>query len=125
MTETRQDKRASSSSPPATTAQVRLAASHEIKPNHKRQRTSGIGSAWWLIGFSVFIGASIIASVVWLKFYRADALTSDARASCFDSDFVERHETLNRQPPVTVNNVLEPTYLTLIYRDASSVHADL
>jgi hypothetical protein len=117
MTETRQDKRASSSSPPAgtkldpetpietteqlriaidqggggkvdatdpaaaplgtddeaggspnTTAQVRLAASHEIKPNHKRQRTSGIGSAWWLIGFSVFIGASIIASVVWLKF---------------------------------------------------------
>jgi hypothetical protein len=24
------------------------------------------------------------------------------------SDFVERHETLNRQPPITVNNVLAP-----------------
>jgi hypothetical protein len=52
---------------PNTVAQVRLAAAHEIRPNNKRQRTSGIGPAWWLIGFSAFIGASIVASVFWLR----------------------------------------------------------
>jgi hypothetical protein len=52
---------------PNTVAQVRQAAAHEIRPNKKRQRTSGFGPAWWLIGFSVFIGASIVASVFWLR----------------------------------------------------------
>jgi hypothetical protein len=114
MTDTTQDKRASSSSPPAghklgpftpietteqlriaidqghgkvdatdpaaaplgtddeaggtpnSAAQVRLAAAHEIRPNQKRQRTSGIGHAWWLIGFSAFMGVSIVASVLWV-----------------------------------------------------------
>ena len=51
---------------PNTVAQVRLAAAHEIRPNKKRQRTTGLGAAWWLIGFSVFIGASIAASAFWL-----------------------------------------------------------
>lgn len=54
---------------PNTTAQVRLAAAHEIRatPTSPRQRTSGIGAAWWLIGFSVLMGALIIAAVFWLK----------------------------------------------------------
>src|SRR3954470_23716521 len=109
MTETRQDKRASSSSPPAGTkldpdtpietteqlriaidqgwggkvdatdpaaaplgtddeaggssnsaSQVRQAAAHEIKVRPgKRQRAAGIGPAWWLIGYSAFVGGSI------------------------------------------------------------------
>jgi hypothetical protein len=114
MTDTTQDKRASSSSPPAghkidtnkpietteqlriaidqghgkvdatdpaaaplgtddeaggtpnTAAQVRLAAAHEIRPNKKRQRTGGLGHAWWIIGYTVFIGASIVVSATWL-----------------------------------------------------------
>jgi hypothetical protein len=54
---------------PNSAAQVRLAAAHEVRarPNSARPRTSGIGAAWWLIGFSVFIGASIAASVFWLR----------------------------------------------------------
>jgi hypothetical protein len=54
---------------PNTTAQVRLAAAHEVRarPSSARQRTSGLGAAWWLIGISVFMGASIVASVFWLK----------------------------------------------------------
>jgi hypothetical protein len=54
---------------PNTIAQVRLAAAHEIRatPSSQRQRTSGIGAAWWLIGFSVLTAALIIASVFWLK----------------------------------------------------------
>jgi hypothetical protein len=48
-------------------AQVRLAAAHEIKVRPgKRQRASGIGPAWWLIGFAVFMAASIVASVFWM-----------------------------------------------------------
>jgi hypothetical protein len=49
-----------------TAAQVRLAAAHEIRPNNKRQRTTGIGDAWWLIGIFVFIGTLIIASAFWI-----------------------------------------------------------
>jgi hypothetical protein len=54
---------------PNTAAQVRLAAAHEVRtrPNPARQRTLGIGAAWWLIGFSAFIGASIAASLFWLR----------------------------------------------------------
>lgn len=51
---------------PNTAAQVRLAASHEIRSNNKRQRITGIGHAWWLIGLSVFIGASIVVSALWI-----------------------------------------------------------
>jgi hypothetical protein len=49
---------------PNTTAQVRLAAAHEVHapPSSARQRTSGLGHAWWLIGFTVFTGVSIVAS---------------------------------------------------------------
>jgi hypothetical protein len=37
---------------PNSAAQVRLAAAHEVRarPNSGRQRTSGLGHAWWLIG---------------------------------------------------------------------------
>jgi hypothetical protein len=54
---------------PNSAAQVRLAAAHEVRarPSSAGQRTSGIGAAWWLIGFSVLIGASIAASVFWLR----------------------------------------------------------
>ena len=51
---------------PNTAAQVRLAAAHEIRPNKNRQRITGIGDAWWLIGIFVFIGTSIIASAFWI-----------------------------------------------------------
>jgi hypothetical protein len=119
MTDTKQEKRASSSSPPAgyklksgtpvetteqlriaidqgrgghkvdasdpaaaplgtddeaggtsnSAAQVRLAAAHEIqgRPSSPRQRTSGLGHAWWLIGFTLLIGVSILATVYWLR----------------------------------------------------------
>lgn len=49
-----------------TAAQVRLAASHEIRPNHKRQRITGIGDAWWIIGIFVVIGSSIVVSAFWI-----------------------------------------------------------
>ena len=53
---------------PNSAAQVRLAAAHEVRarPNSGRQRTSGLGHAWWLIGFTVFTGVSIVASVLWM-----------------------------------------------------------
>jgi hypothetical protein len=44
---------------PNSVAQVRLAAAHEIRPNKKRQRTGGLGHGWWIVGTTVFIGASI------------------------------------------------------------------
>jgi hypothetical protein len=50
---------------PNSYAQVRLAAAHEIRPK-KRQRTSGLGAAWWVIGGSVLMGVSIVASAVWI-----------------------------------------------------------
>jgi len=48
-----------------TTSQVREAAAHEVRPrpNSARQRTAGLGPAWWLIGFTLFAGISIVASV--------------------------------------------------------------
>jgi hypothetical protein len=53
---------------PNTAAQVRSAAAQEIhaRPSSARQRTSGIGHAWWLIGFTAIMSVSIIASVFWL-----------------------------------------------------------
>jgi hypothetical protein len=53
---------------PNTAAQVRLAAAHEIRarPNKERQRTTGWGQAWWVIGSTVFMGASIIAAAYWV-----------------------------------------------------------
>ena len=52
---------------PNTAAQVRLAADHEIRaPSKNRQRTTGLGDAWWLIGFSVFLGVTIIVSALWV-----------------------------------------------------------
>jgi hypothetical protein len=55
---------------PNTAAQVRLAAAHEIRarPNKERQRTTGLGHAWWVIGSTVFIGGSIVATAVWVRF---------------------------------------------------------
>jgi hypothetical protein len=55
---------------PNTAAQVRLAAAHELRghPNQDRQRTTGLGHAWWVIGSTVFIGASIIAALFWVRF---------------------------------------------------------
>jgi hypothetical protein len=51
---------------PNTVAQVRLAAAQEIRPNKKRQRTTGLGAAWWVIGATVFIGLSIVISLLWM-----------------------------------------------------------
>jgi hypothetical protein len=53
---------------PNSAAQVRLAAANEVRmrPTKERQRTSGIGHAWWLIGFSVVMAVSIVASALWL-----------------------------------------------------------
>jgi hypothetical protein len=55
---------------PNTAAQVRLAAAHEVRarPNQERQRTTGLGQAWWVIGSTVFIGASIITAAFWVGF---------------------------------------------------------
>lgn len=41
-------------------AQVGQAAAHgiQVRPG-KRQRATGIGPAWWLFGYSAFVGASI------------------------------------------------------------------
>jgi hypothetical protein len=54
---------------PNTAAQVRAAAAHEVRtrPNSKRQRSSGLGAAWWLIAFTVLTGVSIMASVYFLR----------------------------------------------------------
>jgi hypothetical protein len=51
---------------PNTAAQVRLAAAHEVRSTKKRQRATGIGHAWWVIGGSLFIAASIVISAVWV-----------------------------------------------------------
>jgi hypothetical protein len=51
---------------PNSYAQVRLAAAQEVRPNKNRQRTTGLGAAWWVIGGSVFMGVSIVASAVWI-----------------------------------------------------------
>jgi hypothetical protein len=51
---------------PNSYAQVRLAASHEVRPQKKRQRTTGLGAAWWVIGSTIFIGVSIVASIGWI-----------------------------------------------------------
>jgi hypothetical protein len=49
--------------------QVSLAASQEVRGRASagRQRNAGIGSAWWLIGFSVFMGLSIVACGLWVR----------------------------------------------------------
>src|SRR5215203_5869126 len=54
---------------PNTAAQVRAAAAHEVRtrPNSKRQRSSGLGAAWWLIAFTMLTGVSIVASVYFLR----------------------------------------------------------
>jgi hypothetical protein len=51
---------------PNTVAQVRLAAAHEIRPNVKRQRATGLGAAGWVIGSTVLIGLSIVISAFWM-----------------------------------------------------------
>jgi hypothetical protein len=54
---------------PNSAAQVRAAAAHEIRatPSSPRQRSSGLGAAWWLIGFAIFVGAAIAASYFWIR----------------------------------------------------------
>jgi hypothetical protein len=54
---------------PNSTSQVRVAAAHEVRarPGSARQRTSGLGAAWWLLGFTLVTGVSIIVSVLFLK----------------------------------------------------------
>lgn len=54
---------------PNTTSRVRVAAAHEIRqrPSSARQRTSGLGVAWWLVGYTLFTGVSIIVFVLFLK----------------------------------------------------------
>jgi hypothetical protein len=54
---------------PNSTSQVRVAAAHEVRAgtSSARQRTSGLGAAWWLIGFTLATGVSIIISVLFLK----------------------------------------------------------
>ncbi|WP_439409643.1 hypothetical protein ACNJX9_17145 [Bradyrhizobium sp. DASA03076] len=54
---------------PENAAQVRLAAAQEVRGRRaaERQRNSGIGSAWWLIGYSVFMALSILAYLFWAR----------------------------------------------------------
>lgn len=54
---------------PDSAGQVALAAAQEVRarPAVERQRNSGIGSAWWLIGISVFMGFGMVACVLWLR----------------------------------------------------------
>ena len=52
---------------PNSAAQVRMAAAHEIRPNKKKLRNTGIGHAWWLIGICLFMAASILVSALWLS----------------------------------------------------------
>jgi hypothetical protein len=49
--------------------QVGLAAAYEIRarPKQARQRQGGLGHAWWLIGFTVLAGISVILLVSWLS----------------------------------------------------------
>jgi hypothetical protein len=53
---------------PNTVARVRLAAAHEVhsRPSSASQRSLGWGAAWWLIGYSVLTGVSIVAAAVWI-----------------------------------------------------------
>jgi hypothetical protein len=53
---------------PNSPAQVRLAAAHEVKarPGGTRQRGSGIGAAWWLIGFACTAGVALLAAGLWI-----------------------------------------------------------
>lgn len=54
---------------PDSAGQVALAAAQEVRarPAVERQRNSGIGSAWCLIGLSLFIGFGMVACVLWLR----------------------------------------------------------
>jgi len=51
---------------PNSAAQVRLAASHEVRSGNKRQRGTRIGHAWWVIATTIFIGAAIVLLAHWL-----------------------------------------------------------
>jgi hypothetical protein len=46
-----------------------LAAAYEIRkrPQQARQRLRGLGHAWWLIGFAVLVGISIVVLVSWFS----------------------------------------------------------
>jgi hypothetical protein len=54
---------------PNSTAQVRMAAAYEVQahPSSKRQRTSGLGAAWWLIGYTLVTGVAIVTIVFFLR----------------------------------------------------------
>ena len=54
---------------PDSAAQVRLAAAQELRawPGPERQLRSGLGSAWWLIGFSLFMSSGILAWLLWVR----------------------------------------------------------
>ena len=54
---------------PNKTAQVRMAAAQEVRarPSSERQRTSGLGAAWWLVAFTLLTGVAIVASVYFLR----------------------------------------------------------
>ena len=54
---------------PDSAGQVRLAAAQEVRawPGAERQRRFGLGSAWWLIGFSVFMSLGILVSLLWVR----------------------------------------------------------
>jgi hypothetical protein len=51
-----------------TSEQVRLAASYELRqrPMQKAQRTSGLGHAWWLVGFALVFLALILIGCYWV-----------------------------------------------------------
>jgi hypothetical protein len=46
---------------PNTPAQVGLAAEHEIhaRPQQKEQHTTGLGHAWWIVGFTLLLAVAI------------------------------------------------------------------
>lgn len=53
---------------PNTAAQVRLAAAHEVRaaPGGARQRSSGIGAAWWLIAIAAAVAVALVAAGFWI-----------------------------------------------------------
>jgi hypothetical protein len=54
---------------PNDRSQVRSAAAQEIRarPRQSRQRLGGLGHAWWLIGFTVLVGLSIVVLGSWFS----------------------------------------------------------
>jgi hypothetical protein len=56
---------------PNTKEQVRLASKHELdrRPNQTRQHKSGLGHAWWLVGYAVAFPGLILLGCYWVGLF--------------------------------------------------------